>query len=60
MSGKANCDCCIYYIYDEDYNCYACQANLDEDEMGMFLRNTFDNCPYFRLNDEYKTVRKQV
>ncbi len=57
---KTNCDCCINYIYDEDYTCYVCQANLDEDEMAKFLRNSFDDCPYFQLNDEYKTVRKQM
>lgn len=60
MKGKANCECCINYIYDEEYNCYECQVNLDEDEMGNFLSNSFDNCPYFQFNDEYKTVRKQI
>ncbi len=60
MRGKTNCECCINYIYDEEYNCYECQVNLDEDEMSSFLRNTFTNCPYFQFNDEYKTVRKQI
>ncbi len=60
MNGKTNCDFCVNYLYDEDYNCYQCEVTLDEDEMGKFLSNTFDNCPYFKLNDEYKTVRKQM
>lgn len=60
MKNKTNCDCCINYIYDEDYNCYDCQVDLDEDEMGKFLGKSFDNCPYFQFNDEYKTARKQM
>ena len=60
MKAKTNCECCINYIYDEDYNCYQCQTNLDEDEMGRFLQYSFDNCPYFQFNDEYMTVRKQI
>lgn len=60
MKAKTNCDYCINYIYDDAYNSYECQANLDEDEMGRFLSNSFDNCSYFQFNDEYKTVRKQI
>lgn len=60
MKGKTNCDYCSNYIYDEVYECYICQVNLDEDEMVKFLKNSFDNCPYYRNNDEYKTVRKQI
>jgi len=60
MKGKTNCESCMNYVYDEIYNCYECEANLDEDEMSRFLRASFDNCPYFRLDDEYKTVRKQI
>lgn len=60
MKGKSNCDCCMHYVYNEEYNCYECEANLDEDEMGRFLRGSFDNCPYFRPGDEYLIVRKQI
>ncbi len=60
MKSKTNCECCINYSYDEEYGCYVCQANLDEDEMGRFLKNSYDNCPYYKLDDEYKTVRKQI
>lgn len=58
--GMSNCECCINYVYDEDYECYECLVNLDEDEMGKFLTSSFDNCPYFRLDDEYGVVRKQM
>ncbi|MDP4182134.1 MAG: DUF6472 family protein [Bacillota bacterium] len=60
MKSKTNCECCINYVYDEEYNCQVCQVNLDEDEMGKFLSNSFDNCPYFQFDDEYKIVRKQM
>jgi hypothetical protein len=60
MKAKTNCDNCINYVYNEEYSCYECEANLDEDDMGKFLSNTFDNCPYFHINDEYKIVRKQM
>jgi len=60
MKAKTNCDCCSNYIYNEEYSSYECQSNLDEDEMGEFLRDSFENCPYFQFNDEYKIVRKQM
>lgn len=56
----SNCEFCIHYIFDEEYNSYECCINLDEDEMMKFVSNSFENCPYFKLNDEYKTVRKQI
>lgn len=59
-AAKTNCDCCINYVYNDDYKSYECQVHLDEDEMGKFLSNSFHNCPYFLFNDEYKTVRKQI
>lgn len=55
-----NCDCCVNFIYDEDYDCYTCYVNLDEDEMSRFLSESFHDCPYFQLDDEYKVVRKQM
>jgi hypothetical protein len=60
MKGKTSCEFCINYIYDEECGYYICQVDLDEDEMGKFISNTFDDCPYFQFNDEYKIVRKQM
>lgn len=60
MKSKINCDCCVHYVYDDDYECYECQVHLDEDEMSRFLSKSFSDCPYFRFNDEYKTVRRQI
>ena len=50
---------CENYIYDEQYDSYYCDMNLDEDEMMHFLTGSFGNCPYYRDNDEYRIVRKQ-
>ena len=49
MMGKTNCDRCVHYGYDEEYECYTCDVNLDEDEMQQFLRNRFVQCPIFGL-----------
>ncbi len=56
----ANCEYCSNYVYDEEYGYYTCDVDLDEDEMGRFMTDTFQNCPYFQMNDEYKIVRKQM
>ncbi len=58
-TGKSNCESCVYYVYDEDWECYCCDMNLDEDEMCRFMSGSFDNCPYFNLDDEYAIARKQ-
>ena len=57
---QGTCEMCMYYEYDEVYECYTCQMDLDEDEMGRFLTGRFDNCPYFQYNDEYRIVRRQM
>ena len=60
-NGKAtNCESCVNYVYDDDYDCFTCMANLDEDEMGRFLTSTNYTCPYFRLDNEYGVVRHQM
>lgn len=59
MKKAANCESCIHYIYDEYYGTYACEADLDEDEMGRFLTYAVSECSYFQLDDEYQIVRKQ-
>lgn len=60
MNGKSNCDCCNYYVYDEEYDYYECEFYLDEDEMGKFLGQSYDSCPHFQFRDEYRIVRKQI
>lgn len=60
MKEVSNCDCCANYVYDEDWECYVCDMNLDEDDMVRFLTGTFEDCPYYRSDDEYEVVRHQM
>jgi hypothetical protein len=48
------------YEYDEEYECYTCEVNLDEDEMYQFVTGNFSGCPYYKAGDEYRIVRKQM
>ena len=57
---KTRCEDCAYYAYDDYYDCYVCEMNLDEDEMINFLGNNTKNCHYYRYYDEYKSVHKQI
>ena len=56
----SNCETCMNYEYDEEYEYYVCTKNLDEDEMSAFLRGAEFACPFYRLGDEYAIVRKQM
>lgn len=58
--ASSNCDICVNYVYDEEYECYSCLVNLDEDEMYRFLSGSRWECPYFRRDDEYDVVRHQM
>lgn len=48
--GRASCDSCVYYEYDEEYECYVCTMDLDEDEMARFMQDTYYDCPYYMLS----------
>lgn len=58
MSSK--CDSCAHYEYDEEYECYVCEMNLDEDEWYRFVTSSYRECPYYRYGDEYAIVRHQM
>lgn len=57
---KVNCDSCINYEYDEEYEDYICEVNMDEDEAVRFASDQSYSCPYFRQGDEYSIVKKQM
>ncbi len=57
---SSSCDTCSNYVYDEDYECYICMVDLDEDEMSRFLSGGNFECSFYQLDDEYKVVRKQM
>ena len=60
MKQNTNCECCSNYVFDEDYECYVCEMDLDEDEMARFMTGRFLECPYFQMDGEYRIVRKQM
>ena len=59
MAGKSSCEFCAYYNYNEAFDDYECEVNLDEDDLGRFMSGTDSSCPYFRFSDDYKIVEKQ-
>lgn len=56
----SRCEDCNYYVYDEDYEEYSCEMDLDEDEMAKFMSYSFSDCPYYIPGDEYLVVRHQM
>ncbi len=54
-----NCDTCVNFVFDEDCDGYVCLADMDEDDYMRFITNKDKGCPFYRLDDEYKIVRKQ-
>jgi hypothetical protein len=57
---KNSCEYCINYHYNEEYEGYECEIQLDEDEMMRFLSDSHSQCPYFKFGDEYTIVKKQI
>ena len=53
------CEFCINYEYDEEFDCYTCIIDMDEDELARLSYSRRQTCPYFRPGDEYTIVRKQ-
>lgn len=56
---KGSCESCTYFTYDEDYESYVCDINMDEDEYMRLISDQHYQCPYYRNGDEYMVVRKQ-
>ena len=53
------CSTCAWLIYDEDYEEYVCDCQLDEDDYYRGLEGNYKGDPYYRNGDEYRVVRKQ-
>lgn len=54
------CETCAYYTYDEEYEEYVCEVNMDEDDYARFLSDKYSGCPFYRNGDEYQVVRHQM
>lgn len=57
--SRTSCETCTYYIYDEEYECYLCDKNMDEDDYIRLMTNQHYQCPYYRNGDDYLVVRNQ-
>lgn len=53
------CEMCANYCYDENFEEYYCDVDLDEDEYMRFLSSSEKMCPYYRNGDEYEVVKHQ-
>ena len=47
MAEQGSCDTCVNFVYDEDYEYYVCDMDLDEDDMVRFLTGNTNSCPYY-------------
>ena len=55
-----SCDTCSYYVYDEDYESYVCDIDMDEDEYVRMITDEKYSCPYYQYDNEYAIVKKQM
>ena len=53
------CENCLYYEYDEEFDGYVCTAALDMDDLAGLYTGEKRDCPFSRPGDEYTIVRKQ-
>ena len=53
------CDTCLYFDYDEEYDEYYCMMDLDEDEYSRSVTSRSNHCPFYRQGDDYTLARKQ-
>lgn len=54
------CETCAYFVYDEEYEEYVCDMDMDEDEWAAMMNRHQEGCPYYRNGDEYQVVRHQM
>jgi hypothetical protein len=47
-------------MYDDQYGSYMCTVDMDQDDYERYMQRSYKNCPYFKLDDEYRTARKQM
>ena len=41
------CEDCIHYTYDEEYDDYVCEQDLDEDELAALMERRRNSCPFY-------------
>ena len=56
----ALCESCMHYTYDDEWECFTCEMEFDEDDMSRFYASGGRQCPFYRFGDEYQIVKKQM
>ena len=46
------CEECNFYTYDDDYECYTCEQDLDEDEISDYITEHFEGNSLIAAGDE--------
>ncbi len=60
MRSGTECDSCTHYVFNEETEEYECLVTLDEDDYYNFISRKSRCCPYYRRDDEYGVVKKQM
>ena len=56
----AVCEECLHFTYDDEWDCYTCEMQLDEDDLARFYQSGGRQCPFYRFGDEYQIVKRQI
>ena len=54
------CESCAYFVYDDEFDEYFCDMNMDEDDVARLMSGHYKKCPFWRNGDEYDTVKHQA
>lgn len=54
------CESCAYFVYDDEFDEYFCDMNMDEDDVARLMSGYYKECPFWRNGDEYDTVKHQA
>lgn len=52
------CETCYYYDYDEEFDCFVCLMQIDQDDMARVMER-HSRCPYYRQGDDYYLATRQ-
>lgn len=53
------CENCENLEYDEEYEDYVCVVDMDMDDLEQLMATGRSRCPFYRVRDDYRIVRRQ-
>ncbi len=53
------CENCENLEYDEEYEDYVCMVDMDMDDLEQLMDTGCSRCPFYRVRDDYRIVRRQ-